>query len=71
MKALRPPTALAAHLTRLFALDDEAVAALERTLSSARARDAGGVAQGLVGFSTLSERTHVLADAIGIDCTPR
>jgi len=69
MRAVPPPAALAPRLERLFALDRRSVAALQPALAAARRRDAGGVATGLVRFSSARDQVHRLAVAIGIDCT--
>ena len=70
MQAVRAPSELQPRLNRLFALNGSSVAALERALAAARRRDPAGVAKGLLGFSLLRDRVHVLAAAIGINCTP-
>jgi hypothetical protein len=69
MRAVPPPAALAPRLQRLFALDRRSVAALRPALAAARRRDAGGVATGLLRFSSARDQVHGLAVAIGIDCT--
>jgi hypothetical protein len=69
MRAVPPPAALAARLQRLFALNRRSVAELWLALAAARRRDAGGVATGLVRFSSARDQVHGLAVAIGIDCT--
>jgi hypothetical protein len=69
MRAVPPPLALAAQLERLFALDRRSIAELRPVLAAARRRDAGGVATGLVRFSSARDQVHSLAVAIGIDCT--
>lgn len=70
MQAVRAPSELKPRLDRLFTVNGSSVTALEHTLAAARRRDAGGVAEGLAGFSRLRDRTHALASAIGINCTP-
>jgi hypothetical protein len=69
MRAVPPPASLAARLARLFALDRGSIAELRPVLAAARRRDAGGVAIGLVRFSSARDQVHRLAVAIGIDCT--
>jgi hypothetical protein len=69
MQAVPAPAGLRPRLDRLFSLNDSSIAALERALTAARRRDGAGVARGLIGFSRLRDRIHVLATAIGINCT--
>ena len=69
MRAVPPPAELAPRLERLFALDRRSVAELRPVLAAARRRDAGGVATGLVRFSSARDHVHRVAVAIGIDCT--
>ena len=69
MRAVTPPAALEPRLERLFALDRRSVAALRPVLAAARRRDAGGVATGLLRFSSARDQVHSLAVATGIDCT--
>ena len=69
MRAVPAPAGLQPDLDRLFALDDSSIGALAATLTAARRRDAGGVAQGLVRFSGLRDRTHGLSLSLGIDCS--
>ena len=69
MQAVPPPAALEPRLERLFGLDRRSVAELRPALAAARRRDAGGVATGLVRFSSARDQVHRLAVAIGIDCT--
>jgi hypothetical protein len=69
MRAVPPPAALEPRLERLFGLDRRSVAALRPALAAARRRDAGGVATGLLRFSSARDQVHRLAVAIGIDCT--
>jgi hypothetical protein len=68
MRAVPAPHALRPGLERLFQLDASSIAQLERTLGAARRRDAGGVANGLLRFSAIRNRSHTLAVAIGIRC---
>ena len=69
MRAVAPPAVLAPRVERLFALDRRSVAELRPALAAARRRDAGGVATGLVRFSSARDQVHRLAVALGIDCT--
>ena len=69
MQAVPPPAALEPRLERLFGLDRRSVAVLRPALAAARRRDAGGVATGLLRFSSARDQVHRLAVAIGIDCT--
>jgi hypothetical protein len=69
MRAVPPPAALAPRLERLFTFDRRSIAALRPVLAAARRRDAGGVATGLLRFSSARDQVHRLAVAIGIDCT--
>jgi hypothetical protein len=69
MEAVPAPDELKSRLRRLFALNRTSVTALESMVASARRRDAGGVAKGLVRFSGIRDRTHALSLAIGIDCS--
>jgi len=69
MQAVPPPAALEPRLERLFGLDRRSVAALRHALAAARRRDAGGVATGLIRFSSARDKVHRLAVGIGIDCT--
>lgn len=69
MQAVPPPAALVPRLERLFGLDRRSVAALRPALAAARRRDAGGVATGLLRFSSARDLVHRLSVAIGIDCT--
>jgi hypothetical protein len=69
MQAVPAPPDLRRGLGRLFAVDRSSVVALEATLAAARRRDAGGVAESLARFTSLRDRTHALAVAIGVDCT--
>jgi hypothetical protein len=68
MRAIEAPSALQLTVGRLFALDRSSIAALESALAAAQRRDAGGVANGLVRFSSLRDRVHSLAVAVGIRC---
>jgi hypothetical protein len=70
MRAVEPPAALEASLGRLFALNERSVAELEVALRAAGHRNAGGVATGLVRFSSLRDRVHGAALALGIRCDP-
>ena len=70
MRAVRAPSALGPRLDRLFTLNRRSIAELEAALAAARRRRAGGVATGLVRFSTLRDQVHGLAVAIGIECNP-
>jgi hypothetical protein len=69
MRAVPVPSALVPRLRRLFALNRSSIAELERALAAARRRDAGGVATGLVRFSSVRDHVHRLALAIGIRCS--
>ena len=69
MQAVPPPATLEPRLERLFGLDRRSVAVLRPALAAARRRDAGGVATGLLRFSSARDQVHRLAIAIGIDCT--
>jgi hypothetical protein len=69
MRAVPVPSALVRRLRRLFALNRRSIAALRQALVAARRRDAGGVATGLVRFSSVRDHVHRLALAIGIQCT--
>jgi hypothetical protein len=68
MRAIQAPSALQLTVGRLFAIDRSSISALESSLAAARRRDAGGVAKGLVRFSSVRDRVHSLALAIGIRC---
>ena len=70
MRALPAPPALGPRLERLFALNRTSIAELERALAAAGRRDAGGVATRLVRFSSVRDRVHRFALAIGIRCNP-
>jgi len=70
MRAVRAPIALGPRLDRLFVLNRRSIAELEAALAAAKRRRAGGVATGLVRFSTLRDQVHGLAVAIGIECNP-
>jgi len=68
MRAIRPPSTLQSTVGRLFAIDRSSIAPLDSALAAARRRDAGGVAEGLVRFSSARDRVHSLAVAVGIRC---
>jgi hypothetical protein len=70
MRTVRAPSALGPRLDRLFALNRRSIAELEAALAAAQRRRAGGVATGLLRFSTLRDQVHGLAVAIGIECDP-
>jgi hypothetical protein len=70
MRAVRAPSALGPRLDRLYLLNRRSIAELALALEAARRRRAGGVATGLVRFSTLRDRVHGLSVAIGIECNP-
>jgi hypothetical protein len=70
MRAVRAPSALGPRLDRLYVLNRRSIAELAAALEAARRRRAGGVATGLVRFSTLRDRVHGLSVAIGIECNP-
>ena len=70
MRAVRAPSALGPSLDRLFVVHRRSIAQLEAALAAAKRRRAGGVATGLVRFSTLRDQVHGLAVAIGIECNP-
>ena len=70
MRAVRAPSALGPRLDRLYVLNRRSVAELEAALQAAKRRRAGGVATGLIRFSTLRDQVHGLAVAIGIECNP-
>jgi hypothetical protein len=65
-----PQRALALSVGRLLALDRRAVGRLEAALAAARRRDAGGVATGLVRFTSDRDRVHRTAEGLGIRCDP-
>jgi hypothetical protein len=73
MRAVPPPAELGPRfglrLELLFALDRRSIAALRPVLAAARRRDAGGVATGLLRFSSARDQVHRQAVATGIDCT--
>ena len=69
MRAIRPPRSLQLTVGRLFAVDRTSIAALDAALAAAKRRDAGGVASGLARFSSIRDRVHSLAVAIGIRCS--
>jgi hypothetical protein len=68
MRAVQAPSSLELTVGRLFALDRSSIAALDSALAAARRRNAGGVAKGLVRFSSLRDRVHSLAVGVGIRC---
>jgi hypothetical protein len=68
MRTIQPPSTLQPTVGRLFAIDRGSIAPLESALAAARRRDAGGVAKGLVRFSSVRDRVHSLAVAVGIRC---
>jgi hypothetical protein len=68
MRTIQPPSTLQPTVGRLFAIDRGSIAPLEAALAAARRRDAGGVAKGLVRFSSVRDRVHSLAVAVGIRC---
>ena len=70
LERVAAPSALGPRLDRLFTLNRRSIAELEAALAAARRRRAGGVATGLVRFSTLRDQVHGLAVAIGIGCNP-
>jgi hypothetical protein len=65
-----PQRVLAVSVGRLLALDRRAIARLEAALAAARRRDAGGVATGLVRFTSDRDRVHRTAEDLGIRCDP-
>jgi len=69
MQAVPPPAALEPRLERLFALDRRSVVELRGGVGAARRRDPGGVATGLLRFSSARDQVHSLAVATGIECT--
>jgi hypothetical protein len=68
LERVQPPSTLQPTVGRLFAIDRGSIAPLEAALAAARRRDAGGVAKGLVRFSSVRDRVHSLAVAVGIRC---
>src|SRR5262249_44615041 len=68
MRAIPAPSDLQLTVGRLFAIDRSSITALESALTAARSRDTGGVAKGLVRFSSVRDRVHSLAVAVGIRC---
>jgi hypothetical protein len=70
MRAIPPPRSLQLTVGRLFAVDRTSIAALDAALAAAKRRDAGGVASDLARFSSVRDRVHSLAVALGIRCTP-
>jgi len=70
MRAVPAPRDLEPRLGRLFALDRRSIQPLQSALGAARRRDAGGVAKGLVRFSSLRDQVHAWALAVGIGGEP-
>jgi hypothetical protein len=65
-----PQPVLAVSVGRLLALDRRAITRLEAALAAARRRDAGGVATGLVRFTSDRDQVHRTAEDLGIRCDP-
>jgi hypothetical protein len=70
MRAVQAPSSLQLTVGRLLALDRSSITALDSALAAARLRNAGGVAKGLVRFSSLRDRVHSLSVGLGIRCSP-
>jgi hypothetical protein len=70
MRAIQAPAALQPTVGHLFAIDRSSIPPLQSALRAARRRDAGGVAKGLTRFSSIRDRVHSLALAIGVRCSP-
>jgi hypothetical protein len=68
MRAVQPPDELRPLLERLFGLSRRSTAGLEAMLAAARRHDAGGVAKGLVRYTSARDAAHALAGAIGVSC---
>src|SRR4029077_11496162 len=66
MRAVQAPSSLRLTVGRLLALDRSSITALDSALAAARRRNAGGVATGLVRFSSLRDRVHSLSVGLGI-----